>query len=387
MKPFSALILIAAFVFSSSLRAEELIEIKPDENGMFVDSSEPSSGPTMYRTPVPNIVSLEYYLQPGQENSPFSPTLVYNQDATRVVLLPNRGAQGASRLPGIVFECADKSGQQADGRILFTAADARVVGKTAKLESNPGNSRIGFWTNLDDRVEWDYEGTRPGTYRVTLCYSRGGEDAAKVQVGIGDETLTAEIQGTESWYRYKSLGIGKVNIPSPGKLKVTVKGLESEGALMNLKGIVLKPVSEGQAIQSPGDDGVIICHARDATIHGVKAQYEPKPEKNTVGYWTNVKDQVSWDVNFEQPGTYNVEILQGCGKGHGGSVVKVVMDAQALEMTVEDTGHFQNFKPRIIGQFKVDHAGIRRFVIVPVKKASVAVMDVRQVRLIPASQK
>jgi hypothetical protein len=131
---------------------------------------------------------------------------------------------------------------------------------------------------------------------------------------------------------------------------------------------------------------VILCHSRDATIHGVQVQYEPKPEKNTVGYWTHVSDRVSWTVDFPKAGKYDVEVLQGCGKGHGGSEVNIVMLDQSLSFVVEDTGHFQNFKSRVIGQFKIDSPGRYRFMIVPTKKASVAVMDVRQVRLLPISK-
>lgn len=388
MPPRSTLILMVTILAIPVLvQAEEKVEIKPDDNGLFVMSLKDSSPQTTnLKTPVPNIVNLNFSRQPGQDERAEKPTLIYNSTAETVFVLPDPRLDVASEIPDIIIESADKSSQQADGRILFTAADARVVGDKARLESHPGNSRIGFWTSLEDSVEWDYTATRPGSYRVTLCYSRAAESAARIQITIGNEPLTSEIPGTGSWYSYQPQSIGKLKIPAPGKLTVSVKGLESAGALMNLKGVVLTPISEGKAVQSAGEDGVILCHSRDATLHSVKAQYEPKPEKNTVGYWVNPSDRVSWDVNFEQPGSYDVEILQGCGKGHGGSVVKVVMDDQTLEMTVEDTGHFQNFKPRIIGQFQVEQPGIRRFVIVPVKKASVAVMDVRQVRLIPASK-
>lgn len=389
MNPRSTLILMATILAVPVLvQAEDKVEIKPDENGLFVMSFNDSSVQTTnFKTPVPNIVNLEFERHPGQDERAEKPTLIYNPTAETVFVLPDPRLDVASEIPGIVIESADKSGQQSDGRILFTAADARVVGDKAKLESHPGNSRIGFWTSLEDSVEWDYEATRPGSYRVTLCCSRAAEKPAKVQLIVGEETLTSEIAGTGSWYVYQPHSFGKIKIPGPGKLTVSVKGLESDGALMNLKGVVLTPVSEGKAVQTAGEDGAILCHSRDATIRGVKAQYEPKPEKNTVGYWTNVKDRVSWDVKFDQPGVYDLEIWQGCGRGHGGSEVKVVMDDQALSMAVEDTGHFQNFKPRVIGQFNIEQPGIRRFTIVPVTKASAAVMDVRQVRLIPAAKK
>jgi hypothetical protein len=81
-----------------------------------------------------------------------------------------------------------------------------------------------------------------------------------------------------------------------------------------------------------------------------------------------------------------VEILQGCGKGHGGSLVQVSVNQSILPFLVEETGHFQHFVPRIIGEVALkrpDHYELR---IIPIRKAGGAVMDVRQVRLIPLAE-
>lgn len=142
----------------------------------------------------------------------------------------------------------------------------------------------------------------------------------------------------------------------------------------------------GIPIKQAGD-GTITCHARDATIHGVRVQYEPQPEKNTIGFWTNVDDWVSWDFTVTMPGAFHVEILQGCGKDQGGSTVELTLAAQTLRFTVEDTGHFQNFIPRTIGTVRLDAAGEYRLAVKPVTKARTAVMDLRQVRLIPVETK
>ena len=57
--------------------------------------------------------------------------------------------------------------------------------------------------------------------------------------------------------------------------------------------------------------------------------------------------------NVEEAGEYEVHILQGCGKGHGGSEVSIGVGKSVLTFTVEDTGHFQNFKPRNLGRIEV----------------------------------
>ena len=88
------------------------------------------------------------------------------------------------------------------------------------------------------------------------------------------------------------------------------------------------------------------------TVHGTTVRYEPQPNKNTVGYWTNKDDWVSWDFQLDRPGKFEVVILQGCGKGSGGSEVEFSLGDKPdlkLKTVVEDTGGFQNFVPRTIG--------------------------------------
>jgi arylsulfatase A len=130
-------------------------------------------------------------------------------------------------------------------------------------------------------------------------------------------------------------------------------------------------------------DGTILLHSRTAEVHGVMLRYEPLPHKTTLGYWVNPSDWASWEFTVTAPGRFAVEVLQGCGKGQGGSEVEVTVGDQALKFTVEDTGHFQNFKAREIGTVTIDKAGRHSLAIKPKTKAKAAVMDVRQVTLKP----
>ena len=134
----------------------------------------------------------------------------------------------------------------------------------------------------------------------------------------------------------------------------------------------------------PEEEGKIVLHARDAIIHGRTLRYEPEPHKNTVGYWTDASDRASWRFDVKRPGKYAVEILQGCGKGSGGSDVEFRAAGQVLPVTVRDTGHFQNFVARNIGHFAFDRPGTYTLEVRPVRKPGVAVMDLRRVTLTPA---
>ena len=129
------------------------------------------------------------------------------------------------------------------------------------------------------------------------------------------------------------------------------------------------------------DSNLITLAAHDAIVVGKNLRYEPQPHKNTVGYWSRVEDWCWWSVYVERPGRYEVGVLQGCGKGHGGSRVSVRIATQELAFTVEDTGGFHAFRQRSIGTVTIPRAGLYRLEIRPITKKSVAVMDIRQAHL------
>ena len=129
-------------------------------------------------------------------------------------------------------------------------------------------------------------------------------------------------------------------------------------------------------------DGNITLPAHESVTHGKLLRYEPQPHKNTVGYWANEKDICEWHFYMDEVGTFDLHILQGCGKGQGGSKVEISIGDQSIEFIVEDTGHFQNFKDRRLGTLTLDHAGLHTLRVRPLSKAKNAVMDIRQVRLV-----
>ena len=136
-------------------------------------------------------------------------------------------------------------------------------------------------------------------------------------------------------------------------------------------------------------DGTVTLHGRDATVVGTVLRYEPAEAKQTLGFWTRPTDAAAWTFTVTRPGAFNVEVLQGCGKGQGGSEMDVSFgpvsaggEATRLSFTVEDTGGFQEFRPRVIGRVELV-AGEHVLRIVPRRIAKAAACDIRQVRLVP----
>ncbi len=165
--------------------------------------------------------------------------------------------------------------------------------------------------------------------------------------------------------------VGRPKSPSTGPEVVVVE----------VKG---KPRLAGEPVVSePADDGLITLAAHHAVCHGKLLRYEPQPQKNTVGFWVDGSDWIEWRFKAAKAGKYSVQLLQGCGKGQGGSAAKIVVGGQSLDYTVEETGGFQVFVERPAGTIQVEKPGDYALEIRAVRKAKLAVMDVRQVRLVP----
>lgn len=129
-------------------------------------------------------------------------------------------------------------------------------------------------------------------------------------------------------------------------------------------------------------DGVVRLHARDAFVHATVLRYEPQPFKNTLGWWTRPEDWASWQFTVDRPGRYRLDARHGCGNGSGGSLVEFRLAGQTLSLAVQETGGFQNFTNRTLGEVDL-LAGTHTLEVRPVRKPALAVMDLQEVVLAP----
>ena len=371
--------ILTIFLFSIQIlqsSAEKALHI-----GAWSQFSEVAGKPKRYLTEVPESASVKTLLLPSnapniikvlvdKKVSPFE----HDQKLNRIAIELDRNKK---RL--IEVETADDSKQLGDGRIIFSSIDAKIKGNTAKLEKNPSNYRIGFWSNLSDSIFWNYKATRWGMYDVELTYSLESKKS-KIHIQIGDKSINSEIQATNSWYKYNTVRLGKIYLPKSGQYLIAVKGVEKESAaVMNFKSLVLVPTSEGKEIIQSGRN--ISLHSRDSKVNGVTLRYEPAQKKQCLGYWSNPSDWASWDFIVKEPGDYTVTVRQGCGRGHGGSKVSIISGTQKLIFNAEDTGGFQNWKNIDIGSIKLKEPGLNILEVRPLDKKSVAVMDIQEIIL------
>ncbi|MEZ6136797.1 MAG: hypothetical protein R3C53_18025 [Pirellulaceae bacterium] len=150
-------------------------------------------------------------------------------------------------------------------------------------------------------------------------------------------------------------------------------------------------IDETIPVEAVGD-GSILLPAHLARTQGEKVRYEPQSFKNTVGYWTGKQDQATWQFQVAGPAKFNVGILQGCGKGHGGSSARfefsrIGLNGQPqkvseLDFEVLETGHFQNFQWRHVGTIQIEQGGQYSLRLAPIHIAKAALMDIRAIHLV-----
>lgn len=281
--------------------------------------------------------------------------------------------------------------QHDDGRIVFAARTATIDGTAATLEADAAGGRTGLWTNPADTVSWIWKPTRWGAYDAALAYSTAAPSGREIEVVIGETKLPARLDSTGNWSRSATLPLGRVVIPTTRDLTVRMRCTNPVGEpVMNLEAITLTPACEGTP-PTQAADGSILLHARDATIRGTSLRWEPAEKKQTLGFWTRPTDAAEWTFSIATPGTFDVEVLQGCGTGQGGSDMGIDIDAgrptsSTVTFTVEDTGGFQAFKPRTVGRVTLAEPGDHVLRVQPKKIAKAAACDIRQIRLVPVGQ-
>ena len=133
----------------------------------------------------------------------------------------------------------------------------------------------------------------------------------------------------------------------------------------------------------PDANGVLRLLAKDVTLHGNTVRYEPEPHKNTVGYWTDARDWVSWTFQINRPGAFSLELDQASGQGSGSSEYAVNIGEKSFWDIAPDTGSFTNFVRRTLGEVSFAKPGRYTVSVKPIRKRGLAVMDLREITLKP----
>ncbi len=224
-----------------------------------------------------------------------------------------------------------------------------------------------------------FKAKRWGRYQVRLTYTLKRASLG-MQFRIGDLVAKKPLRASST---PRKMYVGTVYIAQSGDLPFSMITAPSEDGGFKLLEVALIPAPEGGAISQAADGGITLL-AKDATTWSENMRYEPKPEKNCLGYWTEADDFAEWEFEVSKPGKYKVVVSYGCGGGNHGSDVELKLGTQSLKWTTQDTGGFQNWQDAVLGELEISAAGTQRLTIDPVNKVKAAVLDVQKVVLTPA---
>jgi hypothetical protein len=232
---------------------------------------------------------------------------------------------------------------ESNGEIVIPAADCKIA---------------------EGSVTANFKAKRWGMY--SLSVDGGG---SPLEARINGEATTRKGKGT----------VGDFYLKKAGDCVIELKG-----ATKGVTALHLKPACEGTpVVQKRGE--AIELDAKDSVVEGVMLRYEPNPKKLCLGFWGNAKDRPRWDFTVTTPGTYEVILTQGCGRGAGGSAVVLEIAGSALEFTVKDTGGYQNWVERPLGKVRFKKAGKQALTLRVLKKGR-GIMDVRRIVLKPTAK-
>ncbi len=287
--------------------------------------------------------------------------LAFDQGPDGVILYPSEIVRH-QKTPRYAFEITDQPTQHVDGRIVLPVKHAAKTGL--------------------DTYRWSFAFTRWGRYDVELTYAipdAAGKTTAALMID-GAASAEHEIESTGTATRYQVITLGTVSIIEAGQHDLILR----LGGGARLLALTLRPTTEGESPSKANIEGAVVLKAKDATVLGTLLRYESAPEKNTLGFWTQDTDRAYWDFKAAEAGPHEVWVLQGCGAGEGGSVVDIAVGREKLSFEVESTGGFQQFKDRKVGTIQIKKAK-KTFTLVvsSSKKVGKAVMDLRQIRLVP----
>jgi len=86
------------------------------------------------------------------------------------------------------------------------------------------------------------------------------------------------------------------------------KRIDPAATVVELK-LAGKPVVvQVASVIQPDARGVLLCHARDAEVHGQNARYKQGDGKDNIGFWTNASDYVTWTISVPARGRYQVTV-------------------------------------------------------------------------------
>ena len=147
------------------------------------------------------------------------------------IVLPVVGAENIERAP---------LGQDYDGSLILPAAEARTHGQSIKYEVGDGHDNIGFWTDSNDWIDWQYQVTKPGKFAVSAEIA--ALQTASFELTLGDQKIKATAAVTGSYTRFRRVRLGTLEMTSTGPATLAVHPVKEDWQPINIRSIQFRPI-------------------------------------------------------------------------------------------------------------------------------------------------
>jgi hypothetical protein len=108
----------------------------------------------------------------------------------------------------------------------------------------------------------------------------------------------------------------------------------------------------------PEDTGPAIeLQAADAQLKTTGSlQYESGPDRDNIGWWEKVDDEISWDFDVPEGkgGDYKVIVRVACDSEFADSLVGVTINGETLKFNIPDTFEWSSFIDVEVGTISLD---------------------------------
>jgi hypothetical protein len=137
----------------------------------------------------------------------------------------------------------------ADGALVLNAEDAKLEGKTLRLETRDKESNIGFWNNPAESIAFPVFFEKSGPHAMVLRWSCPPDSVgSSIEVRLLDKdkqtvsSLPWKVAATGGWQNYKTEPIGVLAIPAPGTYTLKFVALDKKGeGVLNFATARLQP--------------------------------------------------------------------------------------------------------------------------------------------------
>ncbi len=273
-------------------------------------------------------------------------------------------------------------GPTADGRIPVIMQD-RLIAMGRWLEVN-GDSIYGADRSLFRFLPWGASTTKG---RTIYLHVYGWPPYHKIQ-----------LQGLKTPVKRAYM------LADPSGAPIEISGKGPEGITLNLLGRHPDPHATVIALELDGDpevdnsifplsDGSIRLRPEMAELEGgvrlesakgTGRDWSGRNDLVNVGYWSNPRAVVAWDVTSPADRKYQVEIVLACKPGCEGGEFLFEMEGQSLKGTIEKhTGGWQSYIRMPLGTITTGRSERKRAQLSALKIPGEALMNVRMIHLEP----